>query len=561
MFRQFSQTARRNAMSKLIYKTFAVQRKTIDRDAGIYEAMISTEETDRDGDVIRAAGMHTENYLHNPIVLAGHNYRDMDAVIGKTLEITKIPGQGVRARFQFASAEVNPQAEMVRRLWDAEFLNATSIGFIPIKGKPMPDQRGNDFEETELLEFSVVSVPSNQSALAIRVVKGFDMPGETILRTDAQGESIDSVPGRAWVRRAVIESERGTQSLFVSFYRFKIDVPEDAELMQLDPVLGGCTNVPHPDAGKTVWFRQAVMVPPLEFKAPWEGGANEAVYGICERDCADDALIASPQGYWHVAELSDVLSSLPLEKAWQIKAGVGFGINLVTRGAVERAKAIGQRLAKRGRVLSAKNEGKIRAARDNLNEVLAEVEEQPLNDESAEHPTMPRAQASSDHIHRAEVKDAIPPHETPKADEDAEWDAAAVLREIEGEEKLRLVHAWVGADSDPDVKGSYKLPHHYADGRVVWRGVAAAGTVLMGGRGGADIPDDDTPGVKAHLARHYEQFDKTPPWEKGEPPPQSPLVAQTATGEGVNASEPGGQEKELLDGLKILTTLVKEVIT
>ncbi len=112
----------------------------------------------------------------------------------------------------------------------------------------------------------------------------------------------------------------------------------------------------------------------------------------------------------------------------------------------------------------------------------------------------------------AEIKSAIPAHTTPKADPDTTWDAGAVLREIEGKAKLRLVHAWVDAEGDAEAKGSYKLPHHLADGKVVWAGVAAAAQRLSG----TQIPDDDVAGVKRHLARHYEQFDKTPPWENQE---------------------------------------------
>ena len=210
---------------------------------------------------------------------------------------------------------------------------------------------------------------------------------------------------------------------------------------------------------------------------------------------------------------------------------------------------------KRGRVLSAKNEAKVKAARDNLNEVLAEVEQLPeIEEESRAARTFSKQETPSEHLTMAmgdlnsamehcrmalemmgegegeegeagkdlfeklkfylAFKGAIPPHTTPAADEGADWDAGAVLREIEGEAKLRLVHAWVNWELDPEVKGAYKLPHHYADGRVVWRGVAAAGTALMGGRGGVDIPDADVAGVKRHLAGHYRQFDKVPPWEE-----------------------------------------------
>jgi hypothetical protein len=113
-----------------------------------------------------------------------------------------------------------------------------------------------------------------------------------------------------------------------------------------------------------------------------------------------------------------------------------------------------------------------------------------------------------------------------KAPEEREWDASAAegrLRSWAGGPdkenidwaKYREGFAWYDAD-DAENYGAYKLPHHdIIDGRlsVVWGGVAAAGAVVQGGRGGADIPDADMAGVKAHLARHYGEFDRTPPWE------------------------------------------------
>jgi hypothetical protein len=113
-----------------------------------------------------------------------------------------------------------------------------------------------------------------------------------------------------------------------------------------------------------------------------------------------------------------------------------------------------------------------------------------------------------------------------KASEDREWDASAAdgrLRNWAGGPdkgnvdwaKYREGFAWYNSD-DAENYAAYKLPHHdISNGRliVVWRGVAAAGAVLQGGRGGADIPDADMAGVKAHLARHYREYDRTPPWE------------------------------------------------
>jgi hypothetical protein len=105
---------------------------------------------------------------------------------------------------------------------------------------------------------------------------------------------------------------------------------------------------------------------------------------------------------------------------------------------------------------------------------------------------------------------AIPPHSTEKAPEAMAWDGpAAVAQCEETEQALRRMHAWVNEDADPATKRAYKLPHHLAAGQVVWRGVAAAMTRLL--QAGTEIPDADREGVYRHLARHYQQFDKTPP--------------------------------------------------
>jgi hypothetical protein len=119
---------------------------------------------------------------------------------------------------------------------------------------------------------------------------------------------------------------------------------------------------------------------------------------------------------------------------------------------------------------------------------------------------------------------AIPAHETPKADENYSWDAAAAIRRLRiwagGPDKedidwakYRKGFAWYDSEN-PKSFGSYKLPHHdVVNGRIVviWNGVRAAMAALKGARGGVDIPDSDKRGVYNHLKRHYRQFDKEAP--------------------------------------------------
>ena len=160
----------------MVRKFFSVETKTINLDLGIFEAMISTEDVDRDGDIVRATGAKIENYLKNPVVLFAHDYGDPP--IARALSIEILPGRGLRATFQFPEWGSYEQADVIRRLWAAGFLNATSIGFIPldwkrVDGQPMAEGEfywgPKEFTSWELLEFSIVPVPANQSALRLAV--------------------------------------------------------------------------------------------------------------------------------------------------------------------------------------------------------------------------------------------------------------------------------------------------------------------------------------------------------------------------------------------------------
>jgi hypothetical protein len=105
----------------------------------------------------------------------------------------------------------------------------------------------------------------------------------------------------------------------------------------------------------------------------------------------------------------------------------------------------------------------------------------------------------------------------PIAPEETEWtwDAAAqnAILESGGWDLYRAAHLW----SDPEraeVKDGYKLAIALmVNGRLhaVWRGVAAAMSVLNGGRGGADITEQERQDAYRHLVRYYEKLGKEPP--------------------------------------------------
>jgi phage head maturation protease len=112
-------------------------------------------------------------------------------------------------------------------------------------------------------------------------------------------------------------------------------------------------------------------------------------------------------------------------------------------------------------------------------------------------------------------KSAVPYKKFPLADESMPWGFSAsdgdALVERGGWKLFASVHSWKDPDVDPETKAAYKLPvAKVVDGsvRVVWRGVAAAMSRLLGG---AKIPEADKKAVYNRLARYYEDFDKPAP--------------------------------------------------
>lgn len=158
-------------MKKLAFSTVT---RAVDPEAGIFEAMISTEGKDRQGDIVVASGGRFEAFMRNPVVLFAHD--SSQPPVAKALDV-EVRGAGVRSVFQFPHEGVSARADEVHRLWSAGFLNAVSIGFMPEKVSPLDDKSfGLRFDEWELVEFSIVPVPANREALrlALRYVDQSD---------------------------------------------------------------------------------------------------------------------------------------------------------------------------------------------------------------------------------------------------------------------------------------------------------------------------------------------------------------------------------------------------
>jgi hypothetical protein len=170
----------------------------------VLDFIASDESLDRYGEVINASGWRLEAYRRNPVFQNAHQYGDIMFTLGKAL-ITEVrtgesggrAGMHLFQRIQFAT-EINPIARIAYGLYKGKFLNAVSVGFVPLRwvdgqgvehssAKALetpagrsPDVRSSSmlrqvrrrYLEQELLEVSAVGIPANPNALALGLSAG-----------------------------------------------------------------------------------------------------------------------------------------------------------------------------------------------------------------------------------------------------------------------------------------------------------------------------------------------------------------------------------------------------
>lgn len=97
----------------------------------------------------------------------------------------------------------------------------------------------------------------------------------------------------------------------------------------------------------------------------------------------------------------------------------------------------------------------------------------------------------------------------PLASEKSVWFWPAEKRKSEVED-LIIMTVWFKDDGDECA--DYRLPHHrVSDYYVVWDGVRAAMGALLGARGGARLPREVREDCFEHISKHYVQFEKDVP--------------------------------------------------
>ena len=172
--------------------------RNADKDSRTVQFVISDETKDRHGTILNMSGWDLENFNRNGIVGYQHDVHgggickgpDPDSVIGKGRAWIE---EGVRANgetgsllmgeVEFEPEDINPLAEKIyRKVLNGTF-RATSVGFMAIGGgRLVNDETGEEkevkeppyrvpeghtfhYDRQELLEFSIVNIPSNPNAL------------------------------------------------------------------------------------------------------------------------------------------------------------------------------------------------------------------------------------------------------------------------------------------------------------------------------------------------------------------------------------------------------------
>lgn len=181
-FKQFHVKRPRRAAAPLL----GVRKEAIDKveklDERTLRFTISTAAVDRDLDKIDVAGWQLDNFARNPVVLWAHRADELP--IGRAIDFGS-DRQRLFSAVQFLPSgygSASDLAETIYRMAADGYLSATSVGFRPITWDFTADKDrggddwfpGIDFHEQELVELSIVAVPSNPEALIETLIEPGD---------------------------------------------------------------------------------------------------------------------------------------------------------------------------------------------------------------------------------------------------------------------------------------------------------------------------------------------------------------------------------------------------
>jgi len=298
--------------------------KAANKKDGIIPFVLTTLEVDRDSEVVMPNGAKLDNYMKNPVFVWVHDIRNKPPIGKILIDTIVISEQELKADVKFDLND--PFAKLIYEKYLGGFLNAGSMRFIPLEiGDPiLAGQKGATIKVWELLEFSAVPVPANQSALAqvaksindleeetkaaetfIEEVKKFLNP-EAWLKEIKELEDATNFKPSTYIKEIEYKSDVEGDEIEKSFAiinKYKKEIPEDATIMECPEM----NEVPHPYAGKEIVMKEIVFVPPLQT----EKGLEYWDSSWSDTQKTDDEII---KGYFGDSEIKVSAELLSLTK-------------------------------------------------------------------------------------------------------------------------------------------------------------------------------------------------------------------------------------------------------
>ena len=199
-----------------VFKISTVKPKVFDDGSRRIRFCFSDGAVDRMNDRIDARGWELDSFNRNPVALWAHD--SAQPPIGRASNV-RVEGDRLMGTIEFAEPETYAFADTIYRLVRGGFINAVSVGFLPLEYAYVDDKDrpwGIDFKRQELLEISVCPVPANPNSLVEAGSKGINMR-----------------PLSRWAARALHRGGRGTMLTRAELEQLREEVEAPASVASL----------------------------------------------------------------------------------------------------------------------------------------------------------------------------------------------------------------------------------------------------------------------------------------------------------------------------------------
>ncbi len=208
--------------------TGSVSKDAVDEGKMCATFVITTNDSDRVGDVVEPMGIDLKNFRSNPIAYFAHQGyiwpvgRWEDDEGRCTIKLERNRATGTVYFFKDRQTEAGMMALQTFLLIQQRILRACSIGFNPIT-EPIPRSPNEDnpnslqtgfvFPRIDLLEVSIVGIPCNPTATLVRgVLSRNKLAGAAILAPIRKSLEALAEPAPAWSNGATLPEEQPDMS-------------------------------------------------------------------------------------------------------------------------------------------------------------------------------------------------------------------------------------------------------------------------------------------------------------------------------------------------------------